>query len=172
MGRYLIAGWAGSGKSTIAAALRARGLPSLDSDDVPGLSNWRNRETGEIVSVDYSKPIDIDKLGWMWDNAVFEDLLKQYPTLYFCGNTSYLWHFVDRFDKFFALNISEETQRKRLETRSNSVYGKEPSVLARTLAAQKRFIVEAPQYNAHIINAEQPVDDIVAEIIRLTELQT
>lgn len=168
MGQYLIAGWAGSGKSTIAAALRARGLPSLDSDNVPGLSDWRDRRTGEVVVVDYSKPIDFERLGWMWDNAIFEDLLHDHPNLYFCGNTSYLEHFIDRFDMFFALDISMETQRHRLATRENSVYGKEPTVLARTLAAQQQFIVDAKRHHAHIIDAEQPVDVIVQHILKLT----
>lgn len=168
MGRYLIAGWAGTGKSTIAAALQARHLPALDSDDVPGLSNWRDRQTGEVVEVDYSEPIDFERLGWMWDNAVFEDMLRMYPDLYFCGNNSYLWNFIDHFDIFFVLDISEEAQRHRLLTREDSVYGKEPSVLARTLAAQQQFITEAKKRHAHIIDAEQPIDVIVNHILTVT----
>jgi len=163
--RALIAGWAGTGKSTIAAALQARGLPALDSDEVPGLSAWRNLKTDEVVEIDYGLPIDFERLGWHWSPAVMDKVLVDRPDLFFCGNAGNLWDFVDEFDVFFALTIDEQTQRHRLANRENNIYGKEPSVLEYTLAAQQRFVLRAKQAGAVEIDVTQPIDTVVGEIL-------
>lgn len=166
--KALIAGWAGTGKSTLALALQAQGLPALDSDEVPDLSSWQDLETGKTVQVDYSKPIDFDKLDWVWSPAVLERVLAEHEELFFCGNAANLWDFVDTFDVFFVFTIDTQTQRERLMSRTNNVYGKEPSVLAYTLAAQKQFEDRAINAGAVELDATLPTESIVRQVLERT----
>lgn len=167
MPRYLIAGWAGSGKTTIANALKFKGLNALDSDEVPGLSSWRDRATNEIVEVDYSKPIDFEHIKWAWDQDILEATLDNNETIYFCGNVSNLWDYTHLFDLLIVLDITEDTQRQRLQTRTNSAYGKETSALERTIRAQKIFKQQALERGVHLVSVEQPVENVVNKILEI-----
>ena len=162
--KMLIAGWAGTGKSTTALALQDQNLPALDSDEVTGLSNWRDKQTGKIVEVDYSQPLNFDRLDWYWAPDVMEQVLAEHEDLFFCGNAANLWDFVDRFDAFFAFTIDEETQQYRLTHRENSIYGKEPSVLQFTIAAQQRFAERAIKAGPIPLDATQPISKIVEQL--------
>ena len=166
--KVLIAGWAGTGKSTLALELQAQGLPALDSDEVPGLSCWRDLGTGEEVEVNYNLPIDFNRLGWLWSPEVMDKVLAEHSDLFFCGNAGNLWDFVGKFDSFFYFTIDEATQRSRLVHRPNNIYAKEPSVLEYTLGAQRRFEAKARQAGATALDARLPIVDIAQQVIWLT----
>ena len=47
MGKYLITGVAGSGKSSVIDELRNRGFAAYDTDDLPDVTRLQDKETGE-----------------------------------------------------------------------------------------------------------------------------
>ncbi|HEY1484841.1 MAG TPA: hypothetical protein VGF84_01985 [Micromonosporaceae bacterium] len=116
MRTYLITGNPGSGKTTLAAELSARGLIALDTDD---LAFWEDSDGHPA-----DQPVDASddwRLAhrWVWSRA---DILQAIAaadsgagSMFFCGIARNQADLLDVFDQVFLLVIDEDTQNARLE---------------------------------------------------------
>lgn len=164
MGKYLITGRGGSGKSTICRELQRRGYPAFDADEVPGLCRWENRQTGEPIEVDPAGYIDYKKISWAWQDVVFKRLFAEHDDLILCGSSSNQEDYHSLFDAVLVLTLDKKTHDHRLRTRDFD-YGKHPDLRREIVEHHQLFAKRMIAAGAVAVDATQPLDKVVDEIL-------
>jgi dephospho-CoA kinase len=149
--KILVTGMSGTGKSTALTGLRARGFRVVDTDE-PGWTVWDEQED-----------------GYLWREDRIAELLAtvQGPTLYVSGTVSNQGRFYPQFDAVVLLSAPPEVLLRRLDSRTTNRYGK--SSEERELILRHLSEVE-PLLRAtctHDIDATRPIDEVVAELVRI-----
>lgn len=163
--RYLITGRAGSGKSAVTAELARRGYNAFDTDAVHGLSSWRDKTTKKLVSIKDNSFVDLNSYEWVWDPSVLNDLVSKHNDIFVCGGASNDFEFEDLFDKHFVLSVTPNIQIKRLQTRVNNDYGKDPRMFEAIIYGQALHAKKGEEYGAIIIDANLPIQTVVDTIL-------
>jgi len=113
MGKYLITGVQGSGKTTVIETLKNFGYTAYNTDSVHGSTKLQNIETGDTI--DWPKgSVDWGKYAWNWQLEKLIKLLKSDDTVFIGAVVSNQEEYYDIFDKVFVIIVSPETLRKRL----------------------------------------------------------
>lgn len=141
----------GTGKSTALAELRMRGFEVVDTDE-PGWAEWSDEED-----------------GYVWcEDSIAELLARDVNVpLYVSGTVSNQGRFYPQFDAIVLLSAPADVLLGRIDRRATNPYGK--------TAEQRELILEhlaeiEPLLRAtctHEIDAAQPVDVVVAELVRI-----
>jgi broad-specificity NMP kinase len=168
--KTLITGVAGTGKSTIAKALREGGIFAIDFSEVSGMCYWQDEKTGE--KVDYSP---IHSQEWFKDKkricdiGILKGMLDQKEDVVMCGLASgNLAEQLPLFDKVILLQCSPYDLVHRLETRDNpSGYGKTKAEQDDNIEWQKEFDPQLLSYGAIPVSTEGELDSVVDKIIAL-----
>lgn len=168
--KTLITGVPGTGKSTIAVALREKGLSVVDFSDVKGMSVWQDVNTGEIV--EYSPA---DSKDWFLTKKricnieVLKGILSQQEDVIVTGVASgNIAEYVPLFDKVILLQLNSEDLIHRLETRDNpSGYGKTKVEQEDTVRWQEEFVPLMLAHGAIPVNSEGEIGTVVDKIIAL-----
>lgn len=163
MAKVLITGRAGSGKTTVANELLKRGYTAFDADKVPSLSTWVNSKTGEAVTLADTTTVDTELYDWVWRPTQLENLTRQYVDFFLCGGADNDFSFDDLFDYHFVLDVSPDIQAERVKNRTNNDYGK--GMIAYVLKDQAEHIAQAQLRQSIIIDADQPVEQVVDKVI-------
>ena len=163
--KVLITGRSGTGKSTICRQLIDRGFSALDADRVEGFVGWYDLRTRKKVVVDYSKPIDKTKVGWLWQHEAMKALVAKYDDLYLCGSADNQLDFYKYFDNVFVLDLPPETQKQRISQRTEHDYGKHPDMLETIITEQRQLVEKSRELGASIIDAESSPSQLF-EIIK------
>ncbi|HSW80719.1 MAG TPA: AAA family ATPase [Candidatus Saccharimonadales bacterium] len=169
MGKYLITGRGGSGKSAICVELQKRGFPAFDTDRIPGFCRWEDRKTGELTVVDPKGYIDFKKISWAWQDDVLQMLFKSNKDMILCGSSSNQADYYSLFDKIFVLVLDEKTHAHRLKTRDFD-YGKNPKLQREIIARQQTFAKKMIDDGATPIDVTQPIEKVVDELLSLCEI--
>lgn len=167
MGKYLVTGRSGSGKSEVCRELQKRGFNAFDGDKVEGLAGWRDPATSLPVDVDYSKPIDPSQTAWSWDAETLSNLLDTESDIFLCGSADNQLTFHWLFDKVFILTLSPKTQKERIAKRTEHDYGKSPEMQERIIDEQAAFTTAARKLGALSVDAEPDVQQIVDLVLEL-----
>lgn len=147
-----ITGPTGSGKSTVREKLATLGYETYDVDDA-GMREAVQSATGKtLLTVTASK---IHELKEKAKDRV----------IYLCGTAPTDQDFANEFDTIMLLTIDEDTQRSRIIHRTNSSYGKEPRQLEVALSWRERQLSKYQNLGAISIDATQPIDVVVDEIL-------
>ena len=138
----------GTGKSTALAELRRHGFEVVDTDE-PGWTEW-SEETGHV-----------------WHEDRIAELLadERKAPLYVSGTVSNQGRFYPQFDAIVLLSAPVDVLLERIESRTTNDYGKTAD--ERDLILVHLAEVE-PLLRAtctHEIDATQPIDDVVAELV-------
>jgi dephospho-CoA kinase len=165
MPAYLVTGRSGTGKSAICRELQNQGYTAYDGDAVPDLAGWENVQTGERIGKQYPGHDHVGKFKWEWDEAVLAKLLDQPGVVFLCGSANNALSFMDRFEKVFVLDIDEEEQRRRINSREEHDYGKDQAVQDSIIAYQKETVALARQHGATIVDANGTVKQVVEDIL-------
>jgi hypothetical protein len=170
MSAVMITGCSGAGKTAIAAVLARRGLAAIDSDDDPFLARFVDR-SGTVVEEPAAPDLAwLSRHSWAWDPARLDELIRAAvpATLYVCGGAANELKLADRFTQMFLLEIDEPTMLARIDARQNNDWGR----IGDTREYLRRFL---PGYQARLrasgaipIDARQPLDQVVAEILSHT----
>ena len=170
---YLITGFPGSGKSTVADELEKRGYAAYNTDDIPGISYFVDRTTKKPVSVPKNASSDWKlKHDWAWNPDKIQALLNNIKDVYIGAISSNQADFYDQFEKIFVLTIDEPTMRQRLASRSseNNIFGKNPNELAHLLKireeVQKQLL---DNKKAIAIDATQSLEKVINTILSYTK---
>ena len=155
---YLIDGVSGAGKTTICDELIKRGYKAVEADEV--LANWIDPITG-LPTDDHSSE------NWHWDKNKFDALISESKedNLFICGGAMNKPDFLHHFTKIFTLHLDDETLKERLLNRTTNDYGKKPEELAFQLRENQLTEQYSEERGAILIDATQPVETIVGEII-------
>jgi dephospho-CoA kinase len=147
-------------------------LHHIEQGDAAQLAFFYHNQTGKPLK--HSVPAAIRtpewrlKHTWKVARAEVEKLqenAKDEP-VFLCGvvanDATELW---DLFDKVIALTINEETMRHRITTRTNDDFGKPPHEFEILLNWQKTAREDYQKLGAIIIDATQPVEAVVDDIL-------
>jgi shikimate kinase len=144
----------------VVAALAARGHKAVDADE-PGFS--------ELVSVPES---ELTGLGpgtdWVWREDRIHALLavQDADVLFVSGCASNQRKFYDEFDHVMLLTAPAAVIAKRLATRTNNPFGKDPDQLARTLLLQQDVEPLLRRRADLEVDTTAPLDEVIAAILR------
>ncbi|THV25961.1 AAA family ATPase [Glycomyces paridis] len=157
MRRILITGVSGVGKSTVLAALSARGLRAVDTD------------YGGYCSPDPAAPPPkpTAEPGWVWYEARIRALLDEETgdALFVGGCVPNQGRFYPEFDRVVLLTAPPATVRRRLAERPGNDYGKRPGELERALADQAEVEPLLRAGATAVVDTDAPLADVVDAIV-------
>lgn len=172
MKRFYITGTSGTGKTTVAKELKARGIPALDLDKEDGLCYWAHRETGENANTrwDPSKGDEFLKTHrYVCDTEKLEKLMDAYKDTHdavvVVGLADNQPEIFKLFDKVFLFHCSEEVFLKRIDERTNRFGKFEPE---RSMILNRYHLIEdeALAHGAVAISVDRPVEELMDEVIK------
>jgi dephospho-CoA kinase len=158
--RVLITGVSGTGKSTVTAALAARGYRAVDADDP---------EFSELVDVPEETLTGLGSgTDWVWREDRIRDLLSSHDvgTLFVSGSSPNQGKFYAQFDHVVLLVAPPGLIADRLATRTTNDFGKNPEQLARALRIQQEVEPLLRRSADLELDTTAPLDDVVAAILR------
>jgi broad-specificity NMP kinase len=130
MKRILITGISGTGKSTVTAALAARGYAAIDADTL-AFSHW---DPPPSLPANMGTPVEPDR-DWLWREDAIAALLATEDTdlLFLSGCAPNMGQFLPLFDRVVLLSAPATLIQERLATRTTNTYGKDPAEAERVL---------------------------------------
>ena len=154
VGRLLVTGMSGTGKSSALVELGRRGFRVVDTDSTEW-SEW--------------DPAAEDGGEWLWREDRMAALLAQDhdPALFVSGCMSNQGTFYDRFDAVVLLSAPAEVILERVATRTTNDYGRapgEPERILRHLATVEPLLRAT---STHELDASRPLREIVDELAAL-----
>jgi len=170
MSLVYVTGLSGSGKSAVCKELQRRGYDAHDTD-LDGNAAWVDRKTGEVVAKAAAageRTADwLEHYGWQVLPARVEELSNRAKgrLAFLCGlteNENQVWHL---FSETIYLAIDEATLRERLATRTSNDFGKSDHELAAVLKWHKVGPEQYRTFGATIIDATQPLADVVDDVL-------
>jgi dephospho-CoA kinase len=171
MALFLISGTAGTGKSQVCRALQEKGYEAYDTDD-DGLARWQHNETRYIHPKSSVKPemrtADfIASHSWNVPREHVQDLANKaadHP-IFVCGSLGNESELRDLFGAVFALYVDDDTLTHRLATRTTNDWGKQPHELEQTLLHHHEIYDMHRKLGDFVIDASQPPEKVVEEIL-------
>ena len=170
MKKIYITGVSGSGKSAIAKELEKRGIFAFSIDEVEGLCNWVDRETQQIDN-NYIPSLDwLNAHDWICNVERLKQLLDSEKELVIVtGISTNQDEYLNLFDKILLLQGSEKTFMDRMEKRHNNPgensFGKHSVEREYAGAIHKDFEKKFINMGAILINAENPIEDVIEDIL-------
>lgn len=177
MGRrnFLIDGVSGSGKTSVCTELQRRGYQAVHGDRQ--LKYRGDPQTGTAVEVPATFADDDARARWISDHlcwpvdavaALVEDTDEE--VTFFCGGSRNSAMFVDLFDAVFVLDVDLDTMTRRLDERPGDEWA------GRGRQAERELAVRLHQTRENLpdgvrVDANQPLADVVDEILRHCRLQ-
>jgi broad-specificity NMP kinase len=151
--RVLITGMSGTGKSTVLAALAARGYKTVDTD----YGDWHVRVDGP------------DGPEWVWHEERMHELLstEDAEALFVSGTVSNQGKFYRRFDQVVLLSAPTPVIVDRLARRTNNPYGKSPEQLAEVLGYIETVEPLLRRGATAEVDTSAPAEEVVERIVRL-----
>ena len=163
--KIYVTGVSGTGKTSIARALKERGINSIDIDEI---SHWENKASKEIVGWEPGNSDEWHKNhDWVCDISAMREALAKSEHSIALGHASNQEDYLSLFDKIFVLNCKPETIVHRITSRTDNDFGKHPEDMARILGWQKDFTSWMVAKGAEVIDAEKSVDEITDYLISL-----
>jgi adenylate kinase family enzyme len=171
---FYITGIAGSGKSEICKQLKLRGYEAYDTDD-DGLAKWHNNKSGyvhpksSVKSEDRTKAF-LKRHSWKVPRSEIESLADHAhdKSIFLCGVVGDEKEIRNLFKDVFALVIDDQTLKRRLLTRTNNDWGKQPHELKLVLKWQHDSLKSYRKFGYTRIDAAKPIPTVVNNILKQT----
>lgn len=161
MGKYLITGRPGSGKTTVIESLKRRGFQAYNTDNMPEITKLEEQETGKPVPWP-DGVVDWKKYIWNWQETGLRNLLQNENDIFIGAIVGNQQTFYPLFDKIFALTISAETLQKRLNSHAHPRTAKEKE---RAITAHHDKQARFEKQGLILIPADGSVDEIIDNIL-------
>lgn len=167
MKRVLLTGMSGTGKSTVIAALAARGYKAVDADS-DEYSEW------VTVTEDATTPGTPVEAGrdWVWREERIRELLatEDAEVLFLGGCAANMGPFIPQFDHVVLLSAPAETIVDRLASRSTNTYGKQPDEVARVLELVETVEPLLRRIASRELDTGAGLDVVVTDVLRLAQI--
>jgi broad-specificity NMP kinase len=174
--KVLITGTSGSGKSAVCKELKARGYDAIETDtDIfndLSIAYFRNKQTGEGIHRPWPSPKNWhDENDWVWRVDVLGQRLRASGKshVFACGDARNKHEAFKLFDKIILLKTDDETLKQRLMTREDNYFGKAKDELAWIIQQNRTLLEEIEAARGAIVDATQPLDRVVDDILRLVD---
>lgn len=166
MKRVLLTGISGVGKSTVTSELARRGYKSVDADG-DEYSHWEAVVDDAGVA---GTPVEPDR-DWVWREDRIDDVLsiEDADLLFVSGCAANMGQFLPRFDHVILLSARRDVIAARLATRTTNDYGKQPDEAMRVLDLIDTVEPLLRRTADHEIDTDQPLDDVVATVLRIAQ---
>ena len=164
-----VTGVSGSGKSTVCALLKSRGVAALDAD-WEGFNQWVERATGAVViDPPYPTPPNwLDLHDWHIRPDLVRALHDSGPGVtYLFGAVANEHEVWELFDRVGCLIVDDTTLRQRLATRTTNAFGKHAKDLAHVLKWNATHASSYRDVGATIIDATRPVGEVAEAVVML-----
>ncbi len=161
--KIYVTGVSGTGKSSIARELNARGVPAIDMDD---LCHWQHKPTGERTGWEPGKDDEwYEKHGWICSIESLQEFLTANDNAVALGLSSNQDEYLPFFDKVLILRSKPEVITERINKRTDNDYGKHPAEQGRILNWHKTFEKEMVDKGAIPLDADRELGEVVDEIV-------
>lgn len=164
MGKYLITGSPGSGKSSAIQELHDRGFSAYDTDSHPGATVLQDNHGNKVPFP--AGAIDWDAYQWNWQDDVISSLLTSDDIVFLGGIASNSPVYYPEFDVIFVLTLDNSTLRQRILGRTDKDYAKHPEQLRGELAFRpvlQERLLKLP--NSVEVDATTPLNNMVDYIL-------
>lgn len=158
----LITGTPGSGKTTLVAYAEKQGDKRFfDADEIPGLCEWREFETGKLVGlVDEVAMVSNDdwykKHGWYWRLDRLSQFLADNPDAIICGSSENIADCYKLFSHIILLRKTEAELLSNLQSpERQNPFGKSTKQRAGFMEWQDYLIKEAGPYHHSFIDSNE-----------------
>jgi hypothetical protein len=155
---YLVEGVSGTGKTSVCAELRRRGLHAVNGDT--DLAYQGDPESGEPST---GEPSHWNHL-WRVDRVRTLVADRSEPCTFFCGGSRNFSTFQHLFDAVFVLAVDRDTLGRRLDRRPDDEFGAHPE--ERALIMRLHSTGEDTPTGGIRIDATAPLGEVVDEILR------
>lgn len=171
MGKYLIAGPPGSGKSSVIRELQSKNITAYEADSYPGMTLLEDNNGNHVPWP--SGAIDWKKYQWNWQLDVVRKMLETKKNVFIGGLTSNIEEISGAFDIIFLLMIDDEVQEKRILQRKDKDYGKDPKQLTGEFHYRSVLNERYAKFdNLLTIDATQPLKTVVEQILKNSGVTT
>lgn len=164
MGKYLITGRQGSGKTTLIKTLQERGFVAYNTDDLPETTKLQDDQTGEVIDWPDGQ-VDWSKYSWNWQRNEIEKLLNSAGDVFIGAVVSNQKDFYDLFDQVFVITLRPESLRARLELHEHASHHL-PGVIDRILTNHQAKQQSIINDGAIPIDGEGSPSDIVDSLLK------
>jgi hypothetical protein len=142
--------------------------------DEDGFAQWYDKVTGVRYPGSATAANRTPEFGQRYEWRMPRDLVAklaakaQERPIFLCGAMANELEVVDLFALVVALDIDDETLRERLAARTNNDFGKSAHELTQVLGWQAEVRAGYRHAGYSIVDATRPIDEVVAEVLRLT----
>jgi hypothetical protein len=169
MGRFLITGYPGTGKSSVARGLQKRGHKAYDSEAMRGYMHAVSLVTGRKILLPSPVPASWFQTtgAYIWDVNKVTQLIQQNDDIFICALADNQQDFYDLFDGIILLILDETLMRHRLELRTDTDYGKDPRELSDIMKGHRHFEQSLLEKGALPVDTSSALPEIVDRILSL-----
>ena len=168
MGAFLVVGLPGSGKTTLRTELINRGMFAIDADEDEELSGFRSRKGEPLCRRLTDEQASTGVYRWMWRKKRIKNLVHQASEqpAFICGNAANAAKFYERFNKVFALIVSDDQLSSQLAQRPDA-FGSLEADRLRIVSWNTSYRNNQAQLGAVLIDASFSPPEVVDTILEL-----